>query len=68
MNPLAAVGGVFIAFLAQTGRLVSFMFSALLNCVRPPIYWYLIGQQIMRIGYYSLPVVGLTAFFTGGAL
>jgi len=22
----------------------------------------------MRIGYYSLPVVGLTAFFTGGAL
>jgi phospholipid/cholesterol/gamma-HCH transport system permease protein len=28
----------------------------------------LIGVQIMRIGYYSLPVVGLTAFFTGGAL
>lgn len=23
---------------------------------------------MMRIGYYSLPVVGLTAFFTGGAL
>jgi phospholipid/cholesterol/gamma-HCH transport system permease protein len=28
----------------------------------------LILQQIMRIGYFSLPVVGLTAFFTGGAL
>jgi phospholipid/cholesterol/gamma-HCH transport system permease protein len=28
----------------------------------------MIGQQIMRIGYFSLPVVGLTAFFTGGAL
>ena len=26
------------------------------------------GQQILRIGYYSLPVVGLTAFFTGGVL
>jgi phospholipid/cholesterol/gamma-HCH transport system permease protein len=36
--------------------------------VRPPIYWYLIGQQMLRIGYFSLPVVGLTAFFTGGAL
>jgi phospholipid/cholesterol/gamma-HCH transport system permease protein len=25
-------------------------------------------QQMLRIGYFSLPVVGLTAFFTGGAL
>ncbi len=36
--------------------------------MRPPIYWGLIGQQMIRIGYFSLPVVGLTAFFTGGAL
>jgi len=28
----------------------------------------MLGQQMMRIGYFSLPVVGLTAFFTGGAL
>ncbi|HEX3666289.1 MAG TPA: ABC transporter permease [Rhizomicrobium sp.] len=68
MNILAGIGRVLLAFLAQTGRLIIFTFSALLNCVRPPIYWYLIGQQMMRIGYYSLPVVGLTAFFTGGAL
>ena len=26
------------------------------------------GDQLLRIGYYSLPVVGLTAFFTGGVL
>jgi phospholipid/cholesterol/gamma-HCH transport system permease protein len=68
VNILAGIGRVLLAFLAQTGRLIIFTFSALLNCVRPPIYWYLIGQQMMRIGYYSLPVVGLTAFFTGGAL
>ena len=68
MNILAAIGRVFLAFLAQTGRLTVFTFSALVNCVRPPIYWYLIGQQMLRIGYFSLPVVGLTAFFTGGAL
>jgi phospholipid/cholesterol/gamma-HCH transport system permease protein len=48
--------------------LTLFTASALVSCVRPPIYWYLIGQQILRIGYFSLPVVGLTAFFTGGAL
>jgi phospholipid/cholesterol/gamma-HCH transport system permease protein len=68
VNILAGIGRVFLAFLAQTGRLVQFTFSALINCVRPPIYWYLIGQQMLRIGYFSLPVVGLTAFFTGGAL
>ncbi|HEX4079760.1 MAG TPA: ABC transporter permease [Rhizomicrobium sp.] len=68
MNLLAGIGRAFLTFLAQTGRLVLFTCSALLNCVRPPIYWYLIGQQVLRIGYYSLPVVGLTAFFTGGAL
>lgn len=68
MNILAAIGRVFLAFLAQTGRLSLFTVSALINCIRPPIYWYLIGQQMLRIGYYSLPVVGLTAFFTGGAL
>ncbi len=68
MNILAAIGRVFLTFLAQTGRLTLFTFSVLVNCVRPPIYWYLIGQQMLRIGYFSLPVVGLTAFFTGGAL
>jgi len=68
VNILAAIGRVFLSFLAQTGRLTVFTFSALVNCVRPPIYWYLIGQQVLRIGYFSLPVVGLTAFFTGGAL
>jgi phospholipid/cholesterol/gamma-HCH transport system permease protein len=68
VNILAAIGRVFLTFLAQTGRLTLFTFSVLVNCVRPPIYWYLIGQQMLRIGYFSLPVVGLTAFFTGGAL
>jgi phospholipid/cholesterol/gamma-HCH transport system permease protein len=68
MNILAPIGRVFLAFLAQTGALTRFMISAVTSCVRPPIYWGLIGQQMIRIGYFSLPVVGLTAFFTGGAL
>jgi phospholipid/cholesterol/gamma-HCH transport system permease protein len=68
MNILAPIGRVFLAFLAQTGALMRFMIAAVTSCVRPPIYWGLIGQQMIRIGYFSLPVVGLTAFFTGGAL
>src|SRR5271156_3211501 len=68
MNIFAPIGRVFLAFLAETGRLTLFTFSALTNCVRAPVYWRMLGQQMMRIGYFSLPVVGLTAFFTGGAL
>ena len=68
MNIFAPIGRVFLAFLAETGRLTLFTLNALTSCVRVPIYWRLIGQQMMRIGYFSLPVVGLTAFFTGGAL
>jgi phospholipid/cholesterol/gamma-HCH transport system permease protein len=68
MNIFAPIGRVFLAFLTETGRLTLFTLNSLLSCVSVPIYWRLIGQQIMRIGYFSLPVVGLTAFFTGGAL
>lgn len=68
MNILAAIGRVVLAFFAATGRLAEFTFSAVTHCVRPPVYGRLIAQQIMRIGYFSLPVVGLTAFFTGGVL
>ena len=68
MNVFAAVGRVFLTFLAETGRLAIFAGDAVTGFIRPPVYWSLIGKQMMRIGYYSLPVVGLTAFFTGGVL
>ncbi len=68
MNIFAPIGRAFLGLLAQIGRLSLFTFQAVTSCFRPPIYWYHILQQILRIGYFSLPVVGLTAFFTGGAL
>jgi phospholipid/cholesterol/gamma-HCH transport system permease protein len=68
MNIFAAVGRVTISFAAITGRLAVFTAGAVSHCVRPPVYWYLILQQMLRIGYFSLPVVGLTAFFTGAVL
>ena len=54
--------------LAHIGRLALFTGRALAALCRPPIYTRLILSQMMRIGYFSLPVVGLTAFFTGGVL
>jgi phospholipid/cholesterol/gamma-HCH transport system permease protein len=68
MQFLASIGRVFIGFLAAAGRLVIFTGTALSHCVRPPIYPRLIGRQLVDIGYYSLPVVGLTAIFIGMVL
>ena len=68
MNFFAAVGRVSLAFVAITGRFAVFSANAVSHCARPPIYWFLIFQQMMRVGYFSLPVVGLTAFFTGAVL
>src|SRR6202522_2789753 len=68
MNFLAAIGGALRPLLADIGRLSIFTARALAACVSPPVYGRLILAQVVRIGYFSLPVVGLTAFFTGGAL
>jgi len=68
MNFLAPIGRVFIRFLIATGRLVIFALRSVSHCLRPPFYGRLIGRQIIQIGYFSLPVVGLTAIFTGMVL
>jgi phospholipid/cholesterol/gamma-HCH transport system permease protein len=65
---LAAIGAAFLAFLAATGRLVLFAGGALAGLFTPPFYPRLILRQIVFIGYFSLPVVGLTALFTGMVL
>lgn len=68
MNFLAAIGRTFLGFLAATGRLAVFTGITISHCVRPPIYWRLLGRQLVDIGYYSLPVVGLTTLFSGMVL
>ena len=68
MNIFARIGRAVMTVLAHIGALALFTGKALAGIVSPPIYFRLILIQIMRIGYYSLPVVGLTAFFMGGVL
>ncbi len=68
MNILAPVGRIFLAFLSATGRVTIFAGTAIGSGARLP--WY--GRQTLRamleVGYYSLPVIGLTAIFTGAVL
>ncbi|MDA8233161.1 MAG: ABC transporter permease [Magnetospirillum sp.] len=65
---LRAVGRLFIVFLSHVGRLSVFAATALSHAVRPPFYPRLILRATIEIGYYSLPVVGLTAIFSGMVL
>ncbi len=67
-NPLALIGHTFLEFLATTGRLAMFAGSSVSHCFRPPFFYRQITKQAIDIGYYSLPVVGLTALFTGMVL
>lgn len=68
MNFLAVIGRVVLATLAEIGRLSKFTWSAVSHVLRPPFFVRMLLQQMMQIGYFSLPVVAMTAFFTGGAL
>lgn len=68
MRPLQLVGHVVLELLATVGRVVLFAGAGLSHCVRPPFYFRSLGRQLVEIGYYSLPVVGLTAIFTGMVL
>ncbi len=68
MDFLARVGHVVLLFLATSGRLTLFTVAALTQVFRPPFYPRMLLQQMIDIGYYSLPVVGLTAIFTGMVL
>lgn len=65
---LASIGAVFLAFLAATGRLARFGVETIVALFSPPFYPRLVLRQIIEIGYFSLPVVGLTALFTGMVL
>ncbi len=68
MNFLAAIGRATLNLLAQIGRLAIFTLRAVAAIFSPPFYGRLLAQQLMRIGYFSLPVVGLTALSTGAVL
>jgi len=57
-----------MAGIAEVGRLAIFAATAIRAALLPPFYLRVFLRQIWLIGYNSLPVVGLTALFTGAAL
>lgn len=67
-NPFQAVGRGTLSILESMGGITIFAWRAIQSIFNPPYYPNQIIHQIFRMGYLSLPVVGLTAVFTGGAL
>jgi len=62
------VGRTFLSGLEAIGRVTLFTLKAVLQAAQPPYYPRLILKQMLEIGFYSLPVVGMTAVFTGMVL
>lgn len=62
------VGSGLLSFLQAIGNLTFFVVRALGHCFSPPFFPSQVARQIIDIGYYSLPVVGMTALFTGMVL
>ncbi len=68
LGVLRAIGRFVLGGLASIGRLVMFAFQAITHALLPPYYPARLAEQMLVIGYFSLPVVGMTALFTGSAL
>lgn len=68
MSALATLGAAVLGMLAAVGRIAIFAAETLSHLMRPPFYPREFGAALINIGYFSLPVVGLTTIFTGGAL
>jgi phospholipid/cholesterol/gamma-HCH transport system permease protein len=68
MKPLATIGRATLGLLAAIGRITIFAGQTLSHMLRGPFYLRELAIAFLNIGWLSLPVVGLTSLFTGGAL
>ena len=65
LDAIAAVGRAAIGTCRLTGTLALFAVSGLSHLVRPPFYGRMFLRAFVEFGYFSLPVVALTAVFSG---
>ncbi len=71
LNPLyllQTIGASVLKVLQKAGELFLFIFRVLWHMVSPPYFPGQFWRQLLDIGYYSLPVVAMTALFTGMVL
>jgi phospholipid/cholesterol/gamma-HCH transport system permease protein len=68
LGVVRGVGRAAFDFLDTLGAVALFAVRGVVAALSPPWFFRQTGRQLIAIGYLSLPVVGLTAVFTGAAL
>ncbi|AXE63325.1 ABC transporter permease [Hyphomonas sp. CACIAM 19H1] len=67
-NPFQLIGRAVLGLFAEIGRLAVFSAQVMGAAFTPRWYGGQILSQMVKIGFYSLPVVGMSAVFIGAAL
>jgi phospholipid/cholesterol/gamma-HCH transport system permease protein len=68
LDALATIGRAAVGTCRVVGEVALFALTGISHLVRPPFYWRMFVAAFVEIGYFSLPVVALTAIFTGMVL
>jgi phospholipid/cholesterol/gamma-HCH transport system permease protein len=68
LNLCAVTGATILHTLQSIGTLTAFAGRSVAHAFAMPFFARNLVRQMMSIGYYSLPVVGMTALFTGMVL
>ena len=68
LKPVRAIGRSTLAALRMVGSVGVFAARGVVSVFTPPWFMGQLLRQLIAIGFFSLPVVGLTAIFTGAAL
>ena len=68
MNVFFKLGKIFFGIFSSVGEIVLFFIDCLKYSILDKFYPKIFLQHLIKIGYNSLPVVGLTSIFTGMVL
>ena len=65
LDAVAAVGRGTLGAVRGAGSAALFGADGVSHLLRPPLYWRMLGRAFVEFAYFSLPVVALTAVFSG---
>ena len=68
LSAIAGLGASALGLVRSAGALALFALSGLSHLGRPPFYWRAFVAAFVEFAFFSLPVVALTALFSGGVI
>ncbi|HJK86576.1 MAG TPA: ABC transporter permease [Candidatus Megaira endosymbiont of Nemacystus decipiens] len=68
LSSVRLIGNKSSIFFGTVGHLSLFVFKSIIGMFSRPLYFNIILRQLLIIGYNSLPVIAMTAIFSGAVL